>query len=40
MSNFAFLQAEWPLMYESAMRVEETANTDARTACTNSSQAN
>ena len=33
MSNFAFLQAEWPLMYESAMRVEETANTDARTSC-------
>jgi len=33
MSNFAFLQAEWPLMFESAMRVEETANTDARTSC-------
>ena len=33
MSNFAFIQAEWPLMYESAMRVEETANTDARTSC-------
>jgi len=33
MSNFAFLQAEWPLMYESATRVEETANTDARTSC-------
>jgi type I restriction enzyme R subunit len=33
MSNFAFLQAEWPLMFESATRVEETANTDARTSC-------
>ena len=28
MSNFALLQADWPLMFESAMRVEETANTD------------
>ena len=26
MSNFAFLQAEWPLMHESALRVEATAN--------------
>jgi len=33
MSNFAFLQAEWPLLHESAIRVEETANTDARTSC-------
>jgi len=33
MSNFAFLQAEWPLMLEAAMRAEETANTDARTPC-------
>ena len=30
MSNFAFLQTEWPLMHESALRVEATANTDAR----------
>jgi len=33
MSNFAFLQTEWPLLHESAKRVEETANTDARTSC-------
>ena len=33
MSNFAFLQSEWPLLHESAKRVEETANTDARTSC-------
>ena len=33
MSNFAFLQIEWPLLHESAKRVEETANTDARTSC-------
>ena len=33
MSNFAFLQPEWPLLHESAKRVEETANTDARTSC-------
>ena len=33
MSNFAFLQTEWPLLHESAIRVEETANTDARTSC-------
>lgn len=33
MSNFAFLQSEWPFLHESAKRVEETANTDARTSC-------
>ena len=33
MSNFAFLQTEWPALHESAIRVEETAHTDARTAC-------
>ena len=33
MSNFAFLQAEWPLLHESATQAEGLAHTDARAAC-------
>ena len=33
MSNFAFLQAEWPDLYQSARRVEEYIYGDPRTAC-------
>lgn len=33
MSNFTFLETEWPLLHESARKVEQTANTDARTSC-------
>lgn len=33
MSNFAFLQAEWPLLHESATKAEDMAHTDARAAC-------
>jgi type I restriction enzyme R subunit len=33
MSNFGFLQAEWPELYESATKAETSANPDARTAC-------
>lgn len=33
MSNFAFLQPEWSLIYESAIKAEGMANTDARTSC-------
>jgi type I restriction enzyme, R subunit len=33
MSNFAFLQAEWPEVYESATKAEALAIPDARTAC-------
>ncbi|MBA4110817.1 MAG: restriction endonuclease subunit R [Leptothrix sp. (in: Bacteria)] len=33
MSNFAFLQAEWPLLHEAAFRAEGMANIDARVAC-------
>lgn len=33
MSNFAFIQAEWSLIYESAIKAEGMANTDARTSC-------
>ena len=33
MSNFAFLQAEWPLQYEAAVKAEGMANVDARAAC-------
>ncbi|TCT10283.1 DEAD/DEAH box helicase family protein [Paralcaligenes ureilyticus] len=33
MSNFAFLQSEWPALYEAASKTEGTANTDARTSC-------
>jgi type I restriction enzyme R subunit len=32
-SNFAFLQAEWPLLHESATRAEGLAHVDARAAC-------
>lgn len=33
MSNFAFLQPEWPLFYEAAAKAEGLANTDARASC-------
>ena len=33
MSNFAFLQAEWPLLHESAARAEGMAHSDPRAAC-------
>ncbi len=33
MSNFQFLKAEWPELYEAAQRVEGLANTDPRTCC-------
>lgn len=33
MSNFAFLQSEWTTLYGAAIKAEEMANTDARTAC-------
>ena len=33
MSNFAFLQPEWSLLYEAALKAEGLANSDARTAC-------
>jgi type I restriction enzyme R subunit len=33
MSNFVFLQAEWPLLHESATRAESLANVDARASC-------
>ncbi len=33
MSNFTFLQPEWPLLFESAAQAESTAHTDPRTAC-------
>ncbi len=33
MSNFAFLQAEWPLLHESATKAEDMALVDARAAC-------
>ena len=33
MSNFSFLLAEWPLLYESATKAKDTAHTDARAAC-------
>jgi type I restriction enzyme R subunit len=32
-SNFAFLQDEWPLLHESAARAESLAHADARAAC-------
>ena len=32
-SNFIFLQAEWPLLHESATRAESLAHVDARAAC-------
>ncbi|HLE61949.1 MAG TPA: DUF4145 domain-containing protein, partial [Pyrinomonadaceae bacterium] len=33
MSNFAFFQAEWPDLYESAAKVESLVRTDTRTCC-------
>ncbi len=33
MSNFAFLQAEWPLLHESATKAEDLVHADARAAC-------
>ncbi|MBW7929880.1 MAG: DEAD/DEAH box helicase family protein [Gammaproteobacteria bacterium] len=33
MSQFAFLQLEWPLVYQAARKAEELARGDARTAC-------
>ncbi len=33
MSNFAFLQPEWPLFYEAAAKAEGLANADARASC-------
>ena len=33
MSNFTFLQAEWPLLHESAVRAEAAVHADARAAC-------
>lgn len=33
MSNFAFLQTEWPLLHEAAVKAEGMVNTDARAAC-------
>ena len=32
-SNFTFLQAEWPLLHESAVKAESLAHADARAAC-------
>lgn len=33
MSNFAFLQSEWPILFGSATKAEELAKSDARTSC-------
>ncbi|EGF33523.1 Type I restriction-modification system, restriction subunit R [Oxalobacteraceae bacterium IMCC9480] len=33
MSNFAFLQSEWPSLHSAATKAEGMANTDARTSC-------
>ena len=33
MSNFAFLQSEWPTLFGAASKAEGMANTDARTSC-------
>lgn len=33
MSNFAFLQTEWPLVFEAARRAGASAHADARAAC-------
>lgn len=33
MSNFAFLQPEWSMLYESATKAESMANSDARASC-------
>ena len=32
-SNFAFLQTEWPAVYEAASRAEAAVHPDPRTAC-------
>lgn len=31
--HFQFLEAEWPLLFEAAIKAESMANTDARTSC-------
>ena len=33
MSHFAFLQSEWPELFEAAAKAESLANADARTSC-------
>jgi hypothetical protein len=33
MSQFAFLQREWPSVYEAALRAEISVHRDPRTAC-------
>lgn len=33
MSNFAFLQSEWPSLFDAATRAEGTAHSDARASC-------
>ena len=33
MSNFAFLQTEWPELHASARKVESLVHTDTRTCC-------
>ena len=33
MAHFAFLQAEWPGVYEAAAKAEASARTDPRTSC-------
>ena len=33
MSNFSFLQSEWPAIYEAAIKAEEAVQSDPRTAC-------
>jgi type I restriction enzyme R subunit len=33
MSNFTFLQTEWPALHEAAVRAESLVNSDARAAC-------
>lgn len=33
MSNFVFLQTEWPLLHEAAVKAEGMVNTDARASC-------
>src|SRR5215471_15555159 len=33
MGNFSFLQTEWPAIYEAANKVEESVQSDPRTAC-------
>lgn len=33
MSNFAFLQSEWPLFFDAAIKAEGLANIDARASC-------